>query len=52
MNQWVQEFHTWWPVFRVALLHTSGSHSGSRKNIIKTISTKGIVIYIKGANSV
>ena len=25
MTQWVNEFHTWWPPFRVSILHTSGS---------------------------
>ena len=25
MKQWVNEFHIWWPAFRVSILHTSGS---------------------------
>ena len=25
MKQWVNEFHLWWPAFRVSILHTSGS---------------------------
>ena len=25
MNQWIQEFHRWWPPIRVAVLHSSGS---------------------------
>lgn len=25
MKQWVNEFHTWWPALRVAILHSSGS---------------------------
>ena len=25
LKQWVNEFHTWWPPFRVSILHTSGS---------------------------
>ncbi|KAF2205975.1 DNA repair and recombination protein RAD26 [Delitschia confertaspora ATCC 74209] len=25
MKQWVNEFHKWWPAFRVSILHTSGS---------------------------
>lgn len=25
MKQWVNEFHRWWPPFRVSILHTSGS---------------------------
>ncbi|XP_071467380.1 DNA excision repair protein ERCC-6 isoform X2 [Marmota flaviventris] len=27
MHQWVKEFHTWWPPFRVAVLHETGSYS-------------------------
>ncbi|XP_055468247.1 DNA excision repair protein ERCC-6 isoform X2 [Psammomys obesus] len=26
MHQWVKEFHTWWPPFRVAILHETGSY--------------------------
>ncbi|KAJ3145683.1 hypothetical protein HDU89_006918 [Geranomyces variabilis] len=25
LRQWVQEFHKWWPPFRVAILHSTGS---------------------------
>ncbi|TPX61435.1 hypothetical protein SpCBS45565_g07253 [Spizellomyces sp. 'palustris'] len=25
LRQWVQEFHTWWPPLRVAILHSTGS---------------------------
>ncbi|MCJ1442365.1 MAG: hypothetical protein MMC23_002859 [Stictis urceolatum] len=25
MKQWANEFHTWWPAFRVSILHSSGS---------------------------
>lgn len=25
MKQWVNEFHRWWPPFRVSILHTSGT---------------------------
>lgn len=28
MHQWVKEFHTWWPPFRVAILHGSGTYVG------------------------
>jgi hypothetical protein len=28
MHQWVREFHVWWPQFRVAILHESGSFNG------------------------
>ncbi|RWS22986.1 DNA excision repair protein ERCC-6-like protein, partial [Leptotrombidium deliense] len=30
MHQWVNEFHTWWPPFRVAILHHTGSFKGSK----------------------
>lgn len=26
LHQWVQEFHKWWPPFRVGVLHSSGSY--------------------------
>ena len=25
MHQWVREFHQWWPIFRVSILHESGT---------------------------
>nr|XP_032805990.1 DNA excision repair protein ERCC-6 isoform X3 [Petromyzon marinus] len=34
MHQWVREFHTWWPQFRVAVLHESGSYSGKKKDTL------------------
>jgi DNA excision repair protein ERCC-6 len=37
LHQWVREFHTWWPMFRVAILHTTGSHLGPRENLVKRI---------------
>jgi DNA excision repair protein ERCC-6 len=30
LHQWVQEFHDWWPEFRVAVLHESGSFLGKK----------------------
>ncbi|KAL4954304.1 SNF2 family N-terminal domain-containing protein [Aspergillus filifer] len=32
MKQWVNEFHRWWPPFRVSILHTSGSGMVNIKN--------------------
>ena len=29
MHQWVKEMHTWWPVARVAVMHSSGSSNSS-----------------------
>ncbi|KAL0481875.1 DNA excision repair protein ERCC [Acrasis kona] len=31
MKQWVREFHDWWPSFRVAILHGSGSGEQKEK---------------------
>jgi DNA excision repair protein ERCC-6 len=45
MHQWVKEFHKWYPPIRVAILHESGSHTGSRDALIKSInSTNGVLI--------
>ncbi len=30
MHQWVSEFHSWWPPFRVAVLHGTGTYYGSK----------------------
>lgn len=30
MHQWVKEFHTWWPPFRVAILHETGSYTDKK----------------------
>ncbi|KAG7254346.1 hypothetical protein CRUP_036676, partial [Coryphaenoides rupestris] len=30
MHQWVKEFHTWWPPFRVAVLHETGSYTSKK----------------------
>lgn len=30
MHQWVREFHTWYPLLRVAILHESGTFSGKQ----------------------
>lgn len=32
MKQWVNEFHRWWPPFRVSILHTSGSGMVNMRN--------------------
>ncbi|KAK0130903.1 DNA excision repair protein ERCC-6 [Merluccius polli] len=34
MHQWVKEFHTWWPPFRVAVLHETGSFSSKKEKLI------------------
>lgn len=38
LHQWVKEFHKWWPPFRVAVLHESGSFIGKRGALIHNIS--------------
>ena len=37
LHQWVQEFHRWWPEFRVAVLHDTGTYQGF-KVCLKTFS--------------
>ncbi|KAG9275341.1 DNA excision repair protein ERCC-6 [Astyanax mexicanus] len=37
MHQWVKEFHTWWPPFRVAVLHETGSFTSKREKLIPEI---------------
>lgn len=46
MHQWLQEFRKWWPAFRVAILHSSGTFTGkSRKRLVEAINkSKGILI--------
>ncbi len=38
MQQWVGEFHAWWPPLRVTILHDSGSFNGSRASLIQVTS--------------
>lgn len=33
MHQWVKEFHTWWPPFRVAILHETGSYAHKKVTV-------------------
>ncbi|KAJ3408541.1 hypothetical protein HDV05_004943, partial [Chytridiales sp. JEL 0842] len=35
LKQWCNEFHSWWPAFRVAILHSSGSGLGGSSNLRK-----------------
>ncbi|XP_052046096.1 DNA excision repair protein ERCC-6 isoform X2 [Apodemus sylvaticus] len=37
MHQWVKEFHTWWPPFRVAILHETGSYAHKKERLIRDI---------------
>ncbi|XP_008574801.1 PREDICTED: DNA excision repair protein ERCC-6 [Galeopterus variegatus] len=45
MHQWVKEFHTWWPLFRVAILHETGSYTHKKEKLIRDIAhCHGILI--------
>ncbi|NXY67069.1 ERCC6 protein, partial [Glareola pratincola] len=45
MHQWVKELHTWWPPFRVAVLHETGSYTDKKAKLIREIaSCHGILI--------
>lgn len=60
MHQWVDEFHTWWPSFRVAILHGTTTYRGDKKKLIREIfkacgilitSYNGICNYSKELNA-
>ncbi|OCT72187.1 DNA excision repair protein ERCC-6 [Xenopus laevis] len=45
MHQWVKEFHTWWPQFRVVVLHETGSYAGKKVKLIGELGNgRGIII--------
>ncbi|XP_039629746.1 DNA excision repair protein ERCC-6 [Polypterus senegalus] len=45
MHQWVREFHTWWPPFRVAVLHETGSFTSKKDKLIpEIVACHGILI--------
>ncbi|XP_068183455.1 DNA excision repair protein ERCC-6 [Antennarius striatus] len=45
MHQWVKEFHNWWPPFRVAVLHETGSFTSNKAKLIPEIaSCHGVLI--------
>ncbi|XP_042316777.1 DNA excision repair protein ERCC-6 isoform X2 [Sceloporus undulatus] len=45
MHQWVKEFHVWWPPFRVAVLHETGSYTKKKVKLIREIAAcNGILI--------
>jgi len=56
LHQWVHEFHQWWPEFRVAVLHESGSFQGkkgvksSNRLIHKIGTTSGGILITSYAN--
>lgn len=48
IRQWVQEFHRWWPFFRVVVLHSSGSGMDVYKDpiseLVKHVQENGHVL--------
>ncbi|XP_062375805.1 LOW QUALITY PROTEIN: DNA excision repair protein ERCC-6 [Sardina pilchardus] len=45
MHQWVKEFHTWWPPFRVAVLHETGSFTSKKEKLIpEIVASHGVLI--------
>ncbi|XP_074594369.1 DNA excision repair protein ERCC-6-like [Brevipalpus obovatus] len=45
MHQWVAEFHKWWPFFRVAILHQTGSFQGvNKQRLIRKINSRGGIL--------
>ena len=44
MKQWVREFHTWWPMLRVTLLHPSGRMGDNLTRALHVACSHGHVI--------
>lgn len=45
MHQWLAEIRKWWPPFRVAILHSTGSFTGDRGQLVRSIHrSRGILI--------
>lgn len=38
LHQWVKELNQWFPLAKVAVLHSSGAHSGSKSRLIQRMS--------------
>jgi hypothetical protein len=47
MQQWVGEFHAWWPPLRVTILHDSGSFQGSKASLIQVLIQCVIIIILQ-----
>uniref|UniRef100_A0A915CHY0 DNA repair and recombination protein RAD54-like n=2 Tax=Parascaris univalens TaxID=6257 RepID=A0A915CHY0_PARUN len=39
MHQWLKEFHDWFPLCRIAVLHSSGSFRGPQSHLVSKFST-------------
>ncbi|KAG0428831.1 hypothetical protein HPB47_024219 [Ixodes persulcatus] len=45
MHQWVREFHRWYPPVRVAILHDSGSFTGSKETLVRQVNRdRGVLV--------
>ena len=49
MQQWVGEFHTWWPPLRVTILHESGSFQGSKSSLIQVKAQRQAIVILKNS---
>lgn len=48
MHQWVSEFHIWWPPFRAAILHDTGSFGArDKKRLVDTITRGKLYLHIE-----
>lgn len=37
LHQWVKEFHKWFPLCRVAVLHSSGAFAGKSAHLVRAM---------------
>ncbi|XP_065178791.1 DNA excision repair protein ERCC-6-like isoform X2 [Sycon ciliatum] len=44
LHQWVAEFHYWYPLVRVAVLHDTGTFNGRKEVLVRTILSSGGVL--------
>lgn len=44
LQQWVKEFHTWWPTFRVCVLHDSGTWESSKPRLVRSMQKDCILV--------
>lgn len=45
MHQWLFEFRKWWPPFRVAILHNTGTFTGNKRDLVQAINkSRGVLI--------
>ena len=45
LHQWVREFHTWYPPFRVAILHDMGSYDGTKTSLLnKMVHANSVIV--------